>query len=142
MQNNIDEYVPQYAINIPDLPSPPTVAEETESKFNKLEAHIDELKDTISKFMKNNKLKFEEFMNKRNNTTRITNIENKLELLEIKLTQLISVFEKESHHNENQFNHIQNEIIAIKGECTQLNQSVSSLHVAFERLDKGVIVFD
>ena len=92
--------------------------------------------------MKSNKLKFEEFMNKRNNTTRITNIENKLEVLEIKLTQLISVFEKESHHNENQFSHIQNEITTIKSECAQLNQSMGSLHVAFERLDKGVIVFD
>ena len=134
MQNNIDE--PPYAINIP------TETEETESKFNKLDAHIEELKDTISKFMKSNKLKFEEFMNKRNNNTRMTTIENKLELLDIKLTQLISVFEKESHHNENQFSNIQNEITHIKGECAQLNQSVSSLHGAFERLDKGVIVFD
>jgi chromosome segregation ATPase len=142
MQNNIDTNEPPYAINIPDLPSTPAVAEENESKFNKLEAHIDELKDTISKFMKSNKRKFEEFMNKRNNTTRITNIENKLELLEIKLAQLISVFEKESHHNENQFSNIQNEIASLKGECAQLNQSVGSLEVAFEKLDKGVIVFD
>jgi chromosome segregation ATPase len=141
MQNNIDKFnstdEPQYAINIPTV-----VEQENESKFNKLEAHIEELKDTISKFMKNNKLKFEEFMNKRNNNNRITAIENKLELLEIKLTQLISVFEKESHHNESQFSNIQNEITSLKGECAQLNQSVGSLEVAFEKLDKGVIVFD
>jgi hypothetical protein len=138
MQNSIDNMnEPPYAINIPAATD-----QENESKFNKLEAHIEELKDTISKFMKSNKLKFEEFMNKRNNTARITNIENKLELLEIKLAQLISVFEKESHHNESQFSHIQNEIASIKGECVQLNQSVGSLHVAFEKLDKGVIVFD
>ena len=142
MQNNIDTNEPRYAINIPDLPSTPRAAEENESKFNKLEAHIEELKDTISKFMKSNKLKFEEFMNKRNINNRITAIENKLELLEIKLTQLISVFEKESHHNENQFSHIQNEITSLKGECAQLNQSVGSLQLAFEKLDKGVIVFD
>ena len=142
MQNNIDNDIPQYAIDIPEFTGTSAAAEETESKFNKLEAHIDELKDTISKFMKSNKLKFEEFMNKRNNTTRITAVEHKLELLEIKLTQLISVFEKESHHNENQFDNIQNEIASIKGECAQLNQSVGSLHVAFEKLDKGVIVFD
>ena len=92
--------------------------------------------------MKSNKLKFEEFMNKRNNTARINNVETKLELLEIKLTQLISVFEKESQHNEKQFTNIHHEITAIKGECAQLNQSISSLHVAFEKLDKGVIVFD
>jgi len=149
MQNNIDKFndIPaQYAIDIPEFPSTGTVKEtvesENESKFNKLEAHIDELKDTISKFMKSNKLKFEEFMNKRNNTLRINVIEKKLELLEIKLTQLISVFEKESQHNENQFGHIQREIASIKGECSQLNQSMGSLQVAFERLDKGVIVFD
>jgi chromosome segregation ATPase len=138
MQNNIDNInEPPYAINIPAA-----TEQENESKFNKLEAHIEELKDTISKFMKSNKLKFEEFMNKRNNNNRINAIENKLELLEIKLAQLISVFEKESHHNENQFSHIQNEIVSIKGECVQLNQSVGLLHVAFEKLDKGVIVFD
>lgn len=148
MQNNIDDHndIPQYAINIPDLPDLTKASvetdTETESKFDKLEAHIAELKDTISKFMKNNKLKFEEFMNKRNNTMRITAIEHKLELLEIKLTQLISVFEKESHHNENQFTNIQHEITSIKGECVQLNESISSLHVSFEKLDKGVIVFD
>lgn len=142
MQNNIDTNEPQYAINIPDLPSTPRAAEGTESKFNKLEAHIEELKDTISKFMKSNKLKFEEFMNKRNNNNRITAIEHKMELLEIKLTQLISVFEKESHHNESQFSNIQNKITSLKGECAQLNQSVGSLQLAFEKLDKGVIVFD